>query len=158
MEWYLGGMAILSTWLHFHAMEMYIRHENTRTSKTVLDIRIKHPLQRIFLILLVWFEFPRAKKFASMILCVLWAMFFIYYFLIAKLFAASVILNIVNVTTALLTSASFCQWLYRVTEDFPDVCNGETNDLLAVTGGCWELVLAGTVLVQIFLSYGPLKI
>jgi hypothetical protein len=146
-------MAFISFWLHYHAVELYNQYEEfSKTGKEVFRTHVKHPLQILFGILFGYCGSRRGRVIALSMLIALWVMFFCYYVLIAKFFAEALVLNIVNITAAIFTSISFLQALYRIFSDFPNWCSNSNSDLLATTGGCWELVLAGTVLTHLVLK------
>lgn len=85
-----------------------------------------------------------------------WAAYYVYHYLIAKLFTDSVILNLVNLVTVILTSAGFCRAMYYLANGLPWRSKDYNKDLLVQTGDHWEVILAGVVLIHIALQQSGL--
>lgn len=77
-----------------------------------------------------------------------WTACYIYHYMISKLFLDLVMLNMVNVLAAVITSAYFIRKIHLATTSQPKHKKTDKPDLLAQTSHLWQTVLAGTVILS----------
>ncbi|MGI6092668.1 MAG: hypothetical protein GX348_05070 [Veillonellaceae bacterium] len=82
----------------------------------------------------------------------MWLIAYGYHYIIAILFPMSVMLNMLNIMVAVLISLRFCRLMYRLTSS-QEGAPLFHSDLLTTTACIWEIILAGVVLVHLFLYY-----
>lgn len=82
-----------------------------------------------------------------------WTACYIYHYTISKLFLDSVMLNMVNVLAAIITSAYFIRKIHLTTAN-PNTRRQKSDkpDLLAQTSHVWQTILAGTVILSIIIK------
>lgn len=95
-------------------------------------------------------KFPWSRGMTIHVIGLLWCLTYIYHYMVSKVFMGEALLNIVNLMTATLSFIGFCQAIYyQVTS--PGKIKYDGNDILLQASNYWNLILTGTVLVQLVL-------
>lgn len=80
-----------------------------------------------------------------------WAACYIYHYMISKIFLDSVLLNMVNVLAAIITSAYFISKIHLAVTSHAKQQKADQPDLLAQASYVWQIVLAGTVILSLII-------
>jgi hypothetical protein len=94
---------------------------------------------------------------ATHLIGVLWVLYYIYHYMIFKLFPGEVLLNIVNLVAVVLSSAGLIRDMYHLATGQSSQNLTCYNELLVVAGSYWEVILAGVVLLELVLNQVGLR-
>lgn len=140
LEYILSIAVLLSVFIHLS----YIK----ATSETKRD---NYYLQKIYCTIIDHDRPKWQKSLAMDLLGTLWALIYIYHFMISKLLQPLIMLNLLNIMTTVLTSACFIELSYRLASTNSNARS--SNDLFYTTVAYWEFVLAGVVILSLIMNF-----
>ncbi|WP_371371720.1 hypothetical protein [Sporomusa aerivorans] len=154
-ELILGIMAVMSAMLHFGFINRYNNDEITKSiSCAPLGPTHKYPMQNFCCLLLDYAGPQQGKSLATYCLGAVWILYYIYHFMVCKLFPPMLLLNLTNIMATVLTSAYFLESLYKVSSspDFDKWFIEPSHNLLYSTVIYWEFILSGIVVMSLILN------
>lgn len=92
-----------------------------------------------------------ARHVTVMLIFLAWMILSCYFFTISALFPA-IGLKAVAMLAATLGTIGLWQDMAAVYKNFPEWCYNQEDNIIMVSKGCWEIVLAGLIFIRIFLS------
>ncbi|HWR41328.1 MAG TPA: hypothetical protein VN611_17685 [Patescibacteria group bacterium] len=90
-----------------------------------------------------------ARATAVFVMMLAWATLFWYFLAVSVTFSAFG-LKIVALFAAILGTLVFVQDMAKACRNFAEWCYNQEDDILSLSKGCWEIILAGLVVVNIF--------
>ena len=90
-----------------------------------------------------------ARATAVLLMLVAWLMLFWYFLAVSVTFSAFG-LKVVALFAAILGTLVFIQEMAKAYRNFAEWCYNQEDDILSLSKGCWEIVLAGLVVVNNF--------
>ena len=90
-----------------------------------------------------------ARVTAVLIMLLAWVALFWYFLAISVTFSAFG-LKVVSLFAAILGTLVFVQEMAKACRNFAEWCYNQEDDILSLSKGCWEIILAGLVVVNNF--------